>query len=81
MRSAARPPTVIGVNFDPVGPFPNLLANYPGQAVDTVGFFGALGYIPFRCETFWSVTAGGDDGPSSNQQTRSGNDSLLDRLL
>src|SRR6185369_8940163 len=79
MRRAARAPTIVGIDFYPIGALSNLLTHHARQTVD-VGFFRALWHVPFGCITFWTITSGRDNRTRGYLQARAGNDSLLDRL-
>ena len=79
MRAGMGAPAIVGVEFDPVGAVADLVADYAGQAVDAVGFFGALGDAPFLSETLGAVGAGRYDGASGGQNPGPGYDALIAR--
>ena len=80
-RAGAGAPAVVAVELDPIGAVADLVADDAGQAVDAVGLFGALRDAPFEGESFGRVTAGGDDGAGGGEDSRAGDDALVDGLL
>src|ERR1044072_421681 len=59
----------------------DLIPDHARQAVDSVGFLGALRYTPLRSITLWSITARSDDRSRDDDHSRSWNDALLDCLF
>src|SRR5262249_37774121 len=77
---AARSPSIVGVELDPLCALADLIANDARQAVDAVRFLRALRRIPLRHE-LRLIRSCGDDGASGRENPRTGNDVLLDGLL
>src|SRR5207247_4089865 len=68
------------VYLDPVGAYPDLVAQETREAVDAVRFLRALRDVPFGDE-LRLVAAGRDDGFRRCQDARAGNEALVDRLF
>src|ERR1051325_9252351 len=74
------PPTIIGVDLDPIGSMSDLVANDANDVIPR-NFFSALRNRPFGGETFWPVAAGRDDSAGYDEHPRAWTDSLIHRLL
>jgi hypothetical protein len=81
MRPRVRTPAIIAVQLDPIGAVPDLVANHADQAIHAIGLFGALRDAPLERKTLGRVTTGGDDGAGGSENSRPGNDALVDGLL
>src|SRR5438270_7365545 len=75
-----RAPSVVAVEFDPVGASSDLITHGANKTIDAIGFLRALRNSPFRDEP-GAVRGSCNDGACRNKHTRTRNDSLLDRLL
>src|SRR5881409_2894459 len=73
-------PTIVGIHFDPVSAFSDLVADDADQAVHTVGFFSTLRDTPFRSVTFRSVAPGCDNRACDDKHARPGNNALRHRV-
>src|SRR5262245_28651678 len=69
-------PSEIGVDLDPVGASADLIANDTSQAVDAIGFFGALRNAPLRRITLRCIAAGCDDRACDGEHARTRDDAL-----
>src|SRR5207253_5761285 len=67
--------------LDPLRALADLAAYYAFHRFDAVRLFGALRHVPFRRVPFRSIAAGGDNGARRDEHPRTGDDSLIDRLL
>ena len=72
---------IIGVEFDDVGAGRDLVADGADGFVDTRNFLRALRDGNAGLEALGSVSAARDDRLGRNQQARTGDDALVDRLL
>src|SRR5437762_9193084 len=71
---AVRSPAVIGIDLDPVGAPSDLITNDASQAVDAIGFFGALRNAPFGSITLRGIAAGCDDRARDREHAWTGNE-------
>ncbi len=81
VRARKRAPAVVAVELDPIGAVADLVAHHAREAIDAVGFFGALRDAPFERESLGGVAAGGDDGARRGEHARTRNDALVHGLL
>src|SRR4030095_3140221 len=80
-RFPVRPPTIIGIDLDPVGALADLVAHHASEPVHSVRFLGALRDLELRGEPLRSIASGRDDRARYHDHARARNDSLLDRAL
>ena len=76
----ARPPAIVGIEFDEVGAGRNLSA-HGTHYVFAGGFLGALRHFDAGLETLRPVCAGRDDRARGDQHSRARNDSFVDGLF
>src|SRR5690348_12171142 len=69
---AVRPPAIVGVNLDQVDTVRDLIARDAHDAIETVGFIGALRNRVLRRETLRRVFAGDDHRRSGYEHARPG---------
>src|SRR5207248_5118078 len=84
LLAAARSPAVIRVDLDPVGAPSSLLAHRADHFRDTARLLGALrraAHIRPQAPGGRAVGAGGDDGASHDEETRTLDEAVLDRAL
>src|SRR5258708_25925715 len=81
MRQTTGAPTIVGIDLNPIGAFANLFAHDAREAIDAVGFFGALRHSPFGRVALGAITTGCHNRSRGHKHARPGYDSLLDRLL
>ena len=79
-RRAVRPPAVVGVDLDPVGAAPDLVAHDTRQLLRASSLLGALRHIHFRRKTTGSVHAAHHDRARGDHHPRPFDDALLHRL-
>src|SRR5205823_14987984 len=84
LPAAARSPAVIRVDLDPVGAPSSLLALRADHFRDTARLLGALrraAHIRPQAPGGRAVGAGGDDGASHDEETRTLEEAVLERAL
>jgi hypothetical protein len=79
-RFAVRAPAVVCIDFDPIRPMTDLIADDADQRV-AVGLFGPLRNPPFGRETLRSIAPGRDNCAGRHQHAGPWNDPLFDCLL
>src|SRR5262249_60837040 len=73
-----RSPAVIGIDLDPVGAPADLIANDARQAVDSIGFLGALRNAPLGSITLRGIATRCHDRARDGEHARTGDDALSD---
>src|SRR5438477_10059965 len=71
---AVRSPAEISVDLDPVGAPADLITNNARQAVDSIGFLGALRNAPLGSKTLRGIAARCHDGARDGEHARTRND-------
>jgi hypothetical protein len=83
LRRAIRADPVVGIDLDPIGPGPGLLAHGLDHFGHAAGFLRALGQVGLGIVVLAgrAVGAGGHDRPGRHEQARSRDQAVVDRLL
>src|SRR5438105_14876777 len=81
LRLAVGSPTGIGVDLDPSRAMLDLIADRSRDAINTVGLLRALRHLDARREAAGPIRSRRDDRARGDEEARSRNDPLIDRLL
>src|ERR1700688_441081 len=84
LRASIRPPAIVRIHLDPIGAAPRLLARSADDVGHTTRLLRALGRtadVRPQATRRRTVRAGGNNRSGRNEQTRTGNEAILNRAL